>query len=202
MIKINLKPDAISQVANIQGEADIVDSDIQRKGLVNILVISILPAAMFVYTSQVRPQKEREIQSLNSTIAELTAFNEKQASIVKEIETIEANEKDVEKKIDAITKLTQGRLAEIKVLDLLQTIIRDKMWLKLIEVDTSGQEFDNSKLLIEGVAQSDLDISIFLEDLSKNILFKDVRHVESEQEQYEGQNYVRFKIAARLEKSK
>jgi type IV pilus assembly protein PilN len=202
MIKINLKPDAISQVASIQGEPDVVDSDIQRKGLVNILVISILPAAMFVYTSQVRPQKEREIQSLNSTIAELTAFNEKQASIVKEIETIEANEKDVEKKIDAITKLTQGRLAEIKVLDLLQTIIRDKMWLKLIEVDTSGQEFDNSKLLIEGVAQSDLDISIFLEDLSKNILFKDVRHVESEQEQYEGQNYVRFKIAARLEKSK
>jgi len=202
MIKINLKPDAVSNVDSVQTDGESGESDIQRKGVVHLLVMMILPAAMYVYTAQIRPQKQSEIQTLTARVEELSAFNEKQATIVKEIETIEANEKDVETKIDAITKITRGRLVEIKVLDLLQTIIRDKMWLKLIEVDTTAADIDNSKLIVDGIAQSDLDVSIFLEDLSKNILLKDVRHIESQQEVYEGQNYVRFKIAAKLEKSK
>lgn len=195
MIKINLRPDMVAAAEGADPQGDIADVEIQRKGLVHILVMLILPVALYVYGAQARPEKEQQIQSLNGQIAELTSFNDKQVAIVNEIQKIENDEKDVEKKIDAISALTQGRLVEIKVLDLLQSIIRDKMWIKLIEVD-------NSKVVIEGMAQTEMDVSLFLDDLTKNVLLRDVRLFESQQEQYEGQNFSKFKITAMLEKSK
>ena len=194
MIKINLRPD-MAPVEGADPQSEMVDSEIQRKGLVHIIMMLILPLALYVYGAQARPEKEQRIQTLNAQIAELVAFNEKQIAIVTEIQKIENDEKDVEKKINAISNLTQGRLVEIKVLDLFQTIIRDKMWIKLIEVD-------NSKVIIEGMAQSETDVSLFLDDLTKNVLLRDVRLFESQQEQYEGQNFSKFKITAMLEKSK
>lgn len=204
MIKINLRPDIASTIEGVEAPVDQVDVEIQRKGLVHILVICILPVALYVYGAQAKPQKEREIQSLNSQIAEFTAFNDKQTAIVTEITKIKSDEKDVENKIHEISNLTQGRLVEIKVLDLLQTIIRDKMWLKQISVDTQTDKNDIaiSNFSIEGMAQSEMDVSIFLDDLTKNVLLRDVRLIESQQEVYEGQNFSRFKIAAVLEKSK
>lgn len=194
MIRINLRPDVI--ISDDESPQDgVVDSEIQRKGLVHILLILVCPVALFVYGGQARPQKIREMQAISAQIAELTSFNEKQSAIVAEIEKILKDEKDVEKKIEAISNITQGRLVEIKVLDLLQTIVRDKMWFKSIEVD-------NSTISIDGMAQTEIDISIFLDDLNKNILLRDPRLVESQQEMYEGQNFSRFRIDAILEKSK
>lgn len=195
MIKINLCPDVAAAVQGVDPQADMVDTEIQRKGLVHLLMIGILPAALFVYGAQKKPEKQNQIKALKAQLAELTSFNNKQVAIVAEITKIENDEKDVEKKIDAISSLTQGRLVEIKVLDLLQSIVRDKMWIRLIDVD-------NSKVSIEGMAQAEMDVSLFLNDLTRNVLLRDVRLLESQQELYDGQTYSRFKIAAFLEKSK
>jgi len=169
------------------------------------MVFFILPAALYVYGAQAKPKKEAQIQTLNSQIEELTTFNNKQSSIVLEISRIEQDERDVEKKVNAIASVSQGRLVEIKVLDLLQTIVREKMWLKSVEIETAkeGATKDNStKINIEGIAQTEMDVSLFLEDLTKNTLFKEVGLVESQLFVYEGQNFSRFKIAGILEKSK
>ncbi len=196
MIKINLKPTGLGEAGTT---IDVVDSsansEIQRKGLVHLLVMMILPAAMYVYGIQRRPERISQIANLTNQIGELTAFNDKQAAIVAEIKKISEDEKSVEERISAINKITVGRLVEIKVLDLLQTILREKMWLKAIEVKENN-------LTIEGMAQTDMDVSIFLEDLTKNILLRDVRLVETKQENFDGLNYARFKISAILEKSK
>lgn len=195
MIRVNLRPDIIAASEGADPEADMVDTEIQRKGLVHIMVMLLIPVALYVYGAQAKPEKERSIRSITAQIAELRTFNDKQTAIVVEIQKIEKDEKDVERKIDAINSLTLGRLVEIKVLDLLQTIMREKMWIRNLEVD-------NSKFRIEGVAQSEMDVSIFLDDLTKNVLLRDVRLVESQQEMYEGQSFSRFKISANLEKSK
>jgi type IV pilus assembly protein PilN len=205
MIRINLRPDALAATAEAGAEVDVADSEIQRKGLVNLMVFFILPAALYVYGAQAKPKKEAQIQTLNSQIEELTTFNNKQSSIVLEISRIEQDERDVEKKVNAIASVSQGRLVEIKVLDLLQTIVREKMWLKSVEIETAkeGATKDNStKINIEGIAQTEMDVSLFLEDLTKNTLFKEVGLVESQLFVYEGQNFSRFKIAGILEKSK
>ncbi len=196
MIKINLRPDIIiSTEGGPEIQIDTADSEIKRKGLVHIAVMMIIPVGLYVYGAQEKPQKLSQIEVLNSQIAELTTFNEKQNAIVAEITKIENDEKDVEKKIDAISSLTQGRLVEIQVLDLLQTITRDKMWMKSIQVD-------NSTVSLEGMAQTENDVSLFLLDLTKNVLLREVRLIESQQELYEGQNFSKFKITAFLEKSK
>ena len=196
MIKINLKPTGLVEAGTT---IDVVDSsansEIQRKGLVHLLVMMILPAAMYVYGIQRRPERISQIANLTNQIGELTAFNNKQAAIVAEIKKISEDEKSVEERISVINKITVGRIVEIKVLDLLQTILREKMWLKAIEVKENN-------LTIEGMAQTDMDVSIFLEDLTKNILLRDVRLVETKQESFDGLNHARFKISAILEKSK
>lgn len=195
MIKINLRPDVAIALESGGAQGEVADSEIQRKGLVHILVIAILPAAFYVYGAQAKPQKENQIRELSAQIAELTAFNEKQVAIVNEITKIENDEKDVERKIDAISSLTQGRLVEIKFLDLLQNIVRDKVWIRKIEVD-------NSVLTIEGMAQTEMDVSVLLDDLTKNVLLRDVILQGSEVVPYEGQNFSKFKITSMLEKSK
>lgn len=196
MIKINLRPSGGSDaVAPVDSMEALANNEIQRKGMVNLLVMMILPAAMYVYGMQKRPERVAEITGLTNQISELTSFNDKQAAIVAEIQKISEDEKSVEERILAINKITVGRLVEIKVLDLLQTIMREKMWLRSIEVK------DNN-LLVEGLAQTDMDVSIFLEDLTKNVLLRDVRLVETKQESFDGLNYSKFRISATLEKSK
>ncbi len=201
MIKINLRPDIVKTEGDISEVGDAsAGSDIQRKGLVNILVILIIPAALFVYESQVKPEKENKIRTLNAQIAELTSFNNKQSAIVAEISKIEADEKDVEKKINAIAKITQGRLSEIKVLDLLQSILPEKMWLQNIEIETVDGK--GTQIQIDGMSQTEMDVSILLDDLTRNVLFKDVELIESKIQPYEGQNFSMFRIQGHLEKSK
>ena len=200
MIKINLRPDVAAAAIDSDAGADVVDVDIQRKGLVNILIIFIIPAALYVYGMQVKPQKEAQIASLTSQISELSAFNDKQTAIVAEITKIKADELDVETKINAIANISKGRLAEIKVLDLLQSLMRDKMWLKSIEID--GGNKDGTSIVMEGMAQTGMDVSMFLEDLNKNTLFSKIDLDVSTITPYEGQNFSKFTISGFLEKTK
>lgn len=201
MIKINLKPSlAIPSGTTIDSggitDDPSADNEIKRKGLTHILLMLIIPTIMYIYGMQVRPQKVAELASVRSQVAELYDYNEKYKNIALEIQKIQEDEKNVQTRIDALSKVTQGRFAEVKILDLLQSIIRDRMWLKKIEI-TDG------KVSIEGMAQSEIEVNSFLEDLTKNVLFsRSPRLAESAQEIYEGQPFSKFRIEGQLEKAK
>jgi type IV pilus assembly protein PilN len=196
MIRVNLTPSALGTVEDVGGDLGSGSADeIKRKGLTNIAIILLLPAALFLYGMQARPDKIRQMGMLQTQIGELQEFNQKEAGIVAEIDKIKEDERKVQQRIDALSQISLGRLVEVKVMDLIQTIIKERMWLLSFEVD-------DNKLTIDGMAQSEIDVTVFLEDLTKNILLSNVRLMESTQEVYEGQNFAKFRIQAMLEKSK
>lgn len=200
MIKVNLIPKGgSSKTDDILVSAESNDSgvdEIKRKGIINLLIIFLIPVGLYVYGMQVRPQKANELANVRAQINELQQYNQKYANIAAEIDQIKRDEKSVQDRIDALNKVTQGRLAEIKVLDLIQTIIRERMWLKRLSID-------GGKMILEGMSQSEIDVNSLLEDLTKNVLFSSPpRLAESNQEMYEGQSFSKFKIEAQLEKQK
>lgn len=195
MIKINLLPSlAGPRVADIESP-DNSEEQIKRKGLTNLFVLLVIPLGLFVYALQVKPQKISQITSLNSQLAELAAFNEKEANIVAEIKKIKEDEQNVQIRIDALQKVTQGRTAEIQSLNLIRNTIKERMWLKDLNINSGVMS-------LVGVSQNEMDINLFQENLTRNVLLKNVLLEESNIIQIDGQNATEFKLKAYLEKNK
>ena len=195
MIKINLLPSMVGAGSAGFESAEASEEQIKRKGLTNLFVLVIIPVGLFVYALQVKPQKQSQIMNLNAQLAELRAFNEKEANIVAEISKIKEDERNVQVRIDALQKITQGRMAEIQMLNLLQGTIKERMWIKELAVK-SGE------LSLVGISQNEVDINLFQEDLTRNVLLKNVFLEESKIIQIDNQNATEFILKASLEKNK
>lgn len=202
MIKINLVPSAVSAgkaddpvAIDIGGEGS---EEIKRKGLVNIFIMLLLPIALYVYGAQAKPQKIAELNNIRAQIDELHQYNEKYKDITAEIEQIKKDEQSVQERITALNEVTLGRTAEVRVMDLIQSVIRERMWLRRLEI-TDG------KVQIEGISQSEIETNALLDDLTKNVIFSPAappRLLGTDQEIIDGQTYSKFRIEAGLEKRK
>ncbi len=195
MIKINLLPSMVGASSTGSESAEASDKQIKRKGLTNLFVLFVFPIGLFVYALQVKPQKIAQINSLNAQLAELTAFNEKEAKIVAEISKIKEDERNVQVRIDALQKVAQGRMAEIQMLNLIQSSVKERMWIKELGVIAGA-------ISLIGVSQNEVDINLFQEDLTRNVLLKNVFLEESNIITVDSQNATEFKLKANLEKNK
>jgi Tfp pilus assembly protein PilN len=194
MIKVNLKPSQMSA-----GPTDPLDGggdeQVKRKGLTNLVVLLVLPIGMYLYASQAFNERRARIITLNAQLEELRAFNEKEANIVAEITKIKEDEKNVQMRIQELQRITQGRLAEVSAISLVRNNIKERMWATEIKV------VDNIFTMM-GLAQSEVDINLFQEDLTRNVLLSNVVLEESRAIQVEGQSFSEFRLRANLEKLK
>lgn len=194
MIKINLMP---NQATTSQADAmDAVgEEQVKRKGLTNLIVLLILPIGLYLYSTQAYDERRARINSLNSQLSELRVFNQKEANVVAEITKIKDDEKNVQMRIQELQRITQGRLAEVTVLSLVRNNIKERMWVTEISVT-------NSVFTLKGLAQSEVDINLFQEGLTRNVLLSNVILEESRATQIEGQTFSEFRLRANLEKLK
>ena len=199
MIRINLKTSAITADGVIDSAVSGSDDQIQKRAVTNIVLFLVGPIILYIYAVQAKPQVLSRMSNLNQQLEELRVFNQKEANIVAEISKIKEDESNVQLRIDALQKITQGRMAEIKALSLLQSFLRDRMWFTIIQVT---RDQDNTEINIEGTAQSEIDVNQFQDEMTRNILFKNVFLEKSSTEIIEGQPFSKFVIKAVLEKSK
>ena len=194
MIKINLMP---NQATTNQADAmDAVgEEQVKRKGLTNLIVLLILPIGLYLYSTQAYDERRARINSLNSQLNELRVFNQKEANVVAEITKIKEDEKNVQMRIQELQRITQGRLAEVTVLSLVRNNIKERMWVTEVSVN-------NSVFTLKGLAQSEVDINLFQEGLTRNVLLSNVILEESRATQIEGQTFSEFRLRANLEKLK
>jgi hypothetical protein len=73
--------------------------------------------------------------------------------------------------------------------------MKERMWLLDFAVKAGAMS-------LVGISQSEVDINSFQEDLTRNVLLKNVFLEESESIQIDGQYFTRFKMNANLEKNK
>ncbi len=166
----------------------------RRDGLVRLFIIFLSPIALYFYESQNLPTIQSQLQGRTALLTELQTFNSKMTSSVAEIKKFKEDEAKIQARIAILDKLSKDRQKEIRLLDLFQQAIPEKVW--FTKVDMAGP-----KVTITGVAMSDFDISSFMEALSRSIFLTDVNLVSSAEQVIEGLSTKKFEITCLTEKS-
>jgi type IV pilus assembly protein PilN len=166
--------------------------EILKNALKRLIIILIPVIGLYVYEGQIIPQKQDEVASKNQVLGELTAYNAKQSGSVAEIKKFKEEEALIESRITALNKISKDRFKEIRVMDLIQQVIPEKAWLRKIQI---GQQ----KLMIEGTALSDYEVSSFMEALTKSAFLMDVNLVTSSEVIVDGSSFKNFEISCLLE---
>ncbi len=196
MIKINLATSKVSSMplgGSGLGVEFVDESDTRKNAMKRILIIMLGPLALFLYENQNIPGKMNELQSKSQVLAELQAYNAKQADSVAEIKKFKEDEALIESRISALEKIAKDRQREIRVLDLLQNVIPEKAWLSRLEINPD-------RVNIQGMAMSDFEVSTFLEALTKSVFLMDVNLVSSNEVTEDGVVLKRFEISCLLER--
>lgn len=203
MIKINLANAVVSTSLNPGGggfgfgggDAILVAPDEARKeALKRILIIAIFPLGLYVYEMQNLPNIRGQLGQKTQYLSELQAFNSKTTGSVAEIKKFKEDEAKIQARISILEKLSRDRQKEIRILDLFQQVIPEKVWFTRIEVV-------GTKLQVAGYAMSDYDVSSFMESLSKSIFLADVNLVSSNEQVIDGVSVKRFEISCLTEKA-
>ncbi len=201
MIKINLASSTSSGAAGLgfgssslsAGEGFLSGNELRKEALKRIFLLLIGPAALHVYEMQNIPAKYYDLDNRTRTLNELRAYNSKQASSVAEIKKFKEDEALIEARIAALEKISKDRNREIRVMDLLQTVMPEKAWLTKVQILPE-------RVNIQGLALSDFEVSSFLESLTRSVLLMDVNLVSSSEVSKEGILLKSFEISCMLEK--
>ncbi len=174
MIKINLVPSRAGAAVQSSTKSS-GNSEIQRKGLVNLFLILIFPAALAVFETQTIPQKKIEIQRISKEKKEIEGINQRATVAREELKKIKEVQDKLNSQISVLEGLRLDRDKEVQILDLVQREIPEQIWIQSLDIR-------DRVLKITGFSLKDSDISLFLEKLSKSVFLKDISLAKSNQE--------------------
>lgn len=199
MIRINLaskRTMAAATSGSTEGEGGgevVITEQLRKDVLVKVLVILLAPTTLYLYENQNIPTIRSELNRKQTTLTELQAFNAKAEDSVKEIKKFKEDEKKIQTRIVVLEKLAKDRFREVKVLDLFQQVIPERVWFTRVEIK-------DGKVLLAGYSMSDIDISTFMDSLSKSVFLQEVVLVSSSEHLQENMTLKKFEISCILEK--
>jgi type IV pilus assembly protein PilN len=159
------------------------------RAAVRKLIVIISPSiVLMIYAGQILPQKEVDLELKMRRVDELIEYNSKQSASVSEIKKFKEDQLIIEARIKALNKVSIDRVQEIKLIDLIQKVIPEKVWLKRVKIDSAGVFF-------EGSAANDFEISNFMESLTKSALLTEVNLLSSSDTIVDGQVYKSFELS-------
>ncbi len=194
MIKINLagileKAPKTKIISSEQLDVDLLTpNEIQKKGVVRLFALFILPALLYVYETQSVPAKSRYVAQLNQQLADLQAYNLKAEPAQAELRKFKDDEAKIQQRIGTIETLSRDRLLRIQILDIIQQIMPEKVWLERIESK-------DGKFSITGLGVTDYDISGFLESLERSVYIQNLRPGAVSETIYEGVPVRKFEVS-------
>lgn len=141
--------------------------------IVKLAVILMFVVGLFVYESINIPKLRSQLEQENAKLQQLTDYNNKAALAVAEIKKQQEHKNLIERQIASLDGLSKVRLKYIRVLDLIQSHLPEKLWF------TSLKSKENT-LEVSGMAFSEDDITNFLNVMGKSIYFSDVSMLSSE----------------------
>jgi type IV pilus assembly protein PilN len=199
MIRINLAS-ARTMSASMGGApsgeiaATALGDQTRRNALIRILVIFLCPLVLFLYEQQNVPSMVEELVRKQQALTALNAYNAKAENSVKEIKKFKEDEKKIQARIAVLEKIAKDRFREVKVLELFQQIIPEKLWL-------TNLELKDGRILLSGMSTSDIDISTFMDSLSKSVFLQDVVLISSSEQIQEDTTVKKFEISCFLDRS-
>ncbi len=100
-------------------------------------------------------------------------------------------EKKIQDRIGAVEKISQERMTEIKILDLFQQIVPERLWFTRLE--STGD-----RVRVQGFAVNDFEVSSFMEKLQQSIYIDKVDLVSSVDEKKDDFNLKHFELSLDL----
>lgn len=196
MIRVNLNLDAKAlRMATDTGEEVVDQSIIQREGIKRLVIILLLPVGLIVYERQNIPELENKIKAKSLYITELANKNAKARGAVSEITKFKEDQAKLQAQIDSIEILRKERMREVQILDTIQKETPSKLWLSKIDLR-------ENKLTLNGFATSDMDVSTFMEALSRSVFLQQVNLIKSEEKTDSGTTLKYFTIECLLDGAK
>lgn len=198
MIKINLlnpkkrnKVNAKKSSSLIQESKSLDNEDVKKEAFRRILMILIFPICLMLYENLSIPDLHSEISKADKQIKEISEFIAKNSQIADLIKQMQNRENIVALKITEIEKKVAEKNTRVQMLDVLQQLIPERVWLtKLAESD--------SNVVLSGFAMNESELNTFIEALSKSIVFKEVNIIGSHQVNQEGQSLKKFELSFKL----
>lgn len=176
MIRINLAPRVSVKLTGNISDSLVLSPDQIRSELIKRFGLILLPIVLLMLVEHFRiPELQAELAQKNSYLQELKNFNSKKQTSVDEIKKFKEDEQRIQQKIDMLESISKDRLREVKLLDLFQQIIPERLWLTTLDVK-------NFKVIINGFATTDADISAFVDALAKSVYVSDVILTSSSEE--------------------
>ncbi|WP_413288692.1 PilN domain-containing protein [Bdellovibrio sp. HCB337] len=200
MIRINLATTrhmsaAMPGTAAAEGGGDTqVSEQTRREGLTKLLVILMAPAALFFYEQQNIPTIQAEMARKQNALMELQTYNAQAENAVNEIKKFKEDEKKIQARIAALEKIAKDRFREVKVLDLFQQVIPERVWFTRVDIK-------EGRILLAGFSTSDVDISTFMDSLSKSVFLQEVVLVSSSEHIQDNMTLKKFEISCVLDKT-
>lgn len=199
MIRINLAhgrniAGAGSGTAAADGAEGAVSEETRKDAFIKLMLILLAPIGLFMYEQQNIPTIRAQLNSKQAALLELQTFNAKAENAVNEIKKFKEDEKKIQARIAVLEKIAQDRFREVKVLDLFQQVIPEKVWFTRVDIK-EGQ------VLLAGFSTSDIDISTFMDSLSKSVFLQEVVLVSSSEHIQDGTTLKKFEISCILEKA-
>lgn len=141
--------------------------------VMKVVIILAIVIGLFVYESINIPKLRSKLDEERLNLQKLTEYNNKASMAVAEIKKQQEYKTLIEKQIASLDGLSKVRLRYIKVLDLIQSNIPEKMWFTTLKSKENLLE-------VNGLAVSETEITQFLNAMGKSVFFSDVSMQSSE----------------------
>jgi type IV pilus assembly protein PilN len=135
--------------------------------------------------------QSQQISALNSVIAEEEAETRRLAPEIAKIKRLNQQRKDLNDRLDVITRLDSDRYFRVHLLDELNRSMPDHMWL------TRFEDIGADQYAVEGVTFSNYLVSDFLQNVTNSPYFAGVNLLVAEKGEIEDVKVVKFKAQAK-----
>ena len=195
MIRINLLNSAVAASNEGAVDPELFEDVSENRGMggIKLLLFFLGPIALFYYESQVIiPELQSQMRSKRSQLSKLQEKNNKNANIVADIKKYKEELEKVKVQQAYIESINRDRMVEVKILDLIQRELPERMWLSKIEMK-------DKKIRLEGIAESSAETSSLVDILERSIFLDNMR-LEGETDKVLPQATVKeFKLSGVLE---
>lgn len=184
MIKINLLPEKKKKKAMvIIPKITIPSVPTLPMSVVSVITLMVLGFLWFSIENKISV-RNAEKKTKEKTLSELKAK-------VKEVEYYERDNKNFEEKTNIIEQLRKAQSGPVRLLDEISTGIPERVWLS--SLNESGGTIN-----IEGLAFSNSDIVLFVNNLKDSKYLTDVFLIESRQTSQEKLSVFQFRMICKV----
>jgi Tfp pilus assembly protein PilN len=147
--------------------AEPLASDIQKAAGIKLAVILAFPLTLLVYEKIAINDISTRVKEIQEKIEVLKQERVKFGDAAPKIEKYNKEKQRIDKELEIVRGISQGRLRELKTLDAIQSLMPNKTWSRKIA-------FKGGVVVLEGYSDGDDGVTELIRALEGNVLFSKV----------------------------